>query len=461
MKRLSLLLAITCIGIGAFAQSSKVSSAINYLDNGELDRALESIEVATLNEKTANSAKTWLYRGRVYSAIGFDQSGNFTNLAVAPLDSALYSFNYALTLSDVDKYKKLLLLEYQNLQFGFFNMGAQAFQNKNYQLAHDAFAKSSEANLQQRGIDEKVPMDTGVIFNVGLTAERLGYEQEAMDIFQKLVDMGYNEPYVYQALSEIYNNLGRVEDAIAVINAGRKAFPTNQALIITELNFYLAQGKVEEIVNKLQEAINLDPDNVELYFALGNAYGELEKTAMIESGTPAESVKSCLGEPDSREDVTEKGASAQKWTYGKVEITMVDGKISDIEGDMKQLNEIAAKCDNPAKAKEYFGKAVDAYKKALELQPDNFENNLYLGALYYNTAIEINKKIINLPLDAEAEYNKLVEERNQLYADALPYFEKAHALNDKDVPTMQALKEIYAKQNNFEKMKEIKTKLGE
>ena len=282
-----------------------------------------------------------------------------------------------------------------------------------------------------------------------------------MDIFQKLVDMGYNEPYVYQALSEIYNNLGRVEDAIAVINAGRKAFPTNQALIITELNFYLAQGKVEEIVNKLQEAINLDPDNVELYFALGNAYGELEKTAMIESGTPAESVKSCLGEPDSREDVTEKGTSAQKWTYGKVEITMVDGKISDIEGDMKQLNEIAAKCDNPAKAKEYFGKAVDAYKKALELQPDNFENNLYLGALYYNTAIEINKKIINLPLDAEAEYNKLVEERNQLYADALPYFEKAHALNDKDVPTMQALKEIYAKQNNFEKMKEIKTKLGE
>ncbi|HCK22937.1 MAG TPA: hypothetical protein DHW15_12500, partial [Bacteroidetes bacterium] len=318
MKRLSLLLAITCIGIGAFAQSSKVSSAINYLDNGELDRALESIEVATLNEKTANSAKTWLYRGRVYSAIGFDQSGNFTNLAVAPLDSALYSFNYALTLSDVDKYKKLLLLEYQNLQFGFFNMGAQAFQNKNYQLAHDAFAKSSEANLQQRGIDEKVPMDTGVIFNVGLTAERLGYEQEAMDIFQKLVDMGYNEPYVYQALSEIYNNLGRVDDAIAVINAGRKAFPTNQALIITELNFYLAQGKVEEIVNKLQEAINLDPDNVELYFALGNAYGELEKTAMIESGTPAESVKSCLGEPDSREDVTDKGASAQKWTYGKV-----------------------------------------------------------------------------------------------------------------------------------------------
>ena len=449
MKRLSLLLAITCIGIGAFAQSSKVSSAINYLDNGELDRALESIEVATLNEKTANSAKTWLYRGRVYSAIGFDQSGNFTNLAVAPLDSALYSFNYALTLSDVDKYKKLLLLEYQNLQFGFFNMGAQAFQNKNYQLAHYAFAKSSEANLQQRGIDEKVPMDTGVIFNVGLTAERLGYEQEAMDIFQKLVDMGYNEPYVYQALSEIYNNLGRVDDAIAVINAGRKAFPTNQALIITELNFYLAQGKVEEIVNKLQEAINLDPDNVELYFALGNAYGELEKTAMIESGTPAESVKSCLGEPDSREDVTDKGASAQKWTYGKVEITMVDGKISDIEGDMKQLNEIAAKCDNPAKAKEYFDKAIDAYKKALELQPVSFENNLYLGALYYNTAIEINKKIINLPLDAEKEYNRLVEERNQLYSEALPYFEKAHILNPFDEPTMQALKEIYAKTNQL------------
>lgn len=118
-------------------------------------------------------------------------------------------------------------------------------------------------------------------------------------------------------------------------------------------------------------------------------------------------------------------------------------------------------CNNEAKSKEYFDGAINAYKEALALDPENFDNNLYLGALYYNTAIELNKRIINLPLDAEAEYNKLVEERNELYGMALPYFEKAHEINPDDIPTMQALKEIYAKQNNFDKMNEIKKKLGE
>ena len=461
MKRISLMMVILLTGFAVMAQNSKVSSAITYLENGELDRALDAIEPATMNEKTANKAKTWFYRGRIFSAIAFDQSEKFTSLTDSPLDSALISFNTAMKMEDVAKIQKLMLLEYQNLQFGFFNKGAQSFQNKDYAGAHSAFSMSSEANLMQIKIDPKVPVDTGVIFNIGLTAQRLGNIDEAVEIYQKLVNMQYNEPYVYSALSQLYKDKGMIDEAIAVINEGRKAYPTDQSLIITELNFYLAEGRVEEIVNKLKEAIALDPQNVELYFALGNAYAELAKTAVIESGTPAESVKACLGEPDSREDVENKGVGAEKWTYGGLEFIMEQGKIADIEGNIKEFNAVMEKCNDKAKADEYFNGAVNAYKKAIEIDPENFDNNLYLGALFYNSAIEINKLIINLPLDAEAEYDRLVAERNDLYEKALPYFEKAQALNKEDVPTMLALKEIYAKQNNFDQVNEMKEKLGE
>jgi len=461
MKRISLLLLTFLTGFALMGQNSKVSSAITYLENGELDRALDAIETAIVHEKTAIQAKTWFYRGRVFSAIGFDQTGNFADLANAPLDSALSSFNMAMTMPDVKKVQKLMLLEYQNLQFGFFNMGANAFQGKDYQTAHDAFSKSSESNMKQIEIDPNVPVDTGVIFNIGLTAQRLGNLDEAIGIYKKLVDMKYNEPYVYSSLAQLYKDKGMIDEAIAVINAGREAYPTDQSLIITELNFYLAEGRVEEIVNKLKEAISLDPENVELHFALGNAYTELVKTAVIESGTPAESVKACLGEPDTQEQIDNKGGGAEKWTYGKLEFTMVEGKVSDIEGDITQYNKVIEQCNDEEKKDAYFEGAVNAYKEALALDPENFDNNLYLGALFYNTAIELNKRIINLPLDAEDEYNKLVEERNELYGRALPYFEKAHEINPEDIPTMQALKEIYAKQNNFDKMNEIKTKLGE
>ncbi len=69
--------------------------------------------------------------------------------------------------------------------------------------------------------------------------------------------------------------------------------------------------------------------------------------------------------------------------------------------------------------------------------------------------------MIDLPLDAEAEYKKMETKRNELYIAALPYFEKAHQINPDDVPIIQSLKEIYAKTNNMEKMNEMKTLLGE
>ncbi|HQU40485.1 MAG TPA: tetratricopeptide repeat protein, partial [Chitinophagales bacterium] len=131
------------------------------------------------------------------------------------------------------------------------------------------------------------------------------------------------------------------------------------------------------------------------------------------------------------------------------------------EGADKDIKALTGKCNDREKYNAYFSEAVGAYRKAIDINPGNFDNYLNLGALYYNTAIEINKKMINLPLDADKEYAELESRRNELYKEALPYFEKALEIDPENIPTMQALKEIYAKTNNFEKMKEIKAKLGE
>lgn len=445
-----------------FAQSSKVSSAITYLANGELDRALEAIEIAAVNEKTANQAKTWFYRGKIFSAIAFDQTGEFASLSANPLDESLSSFKKALEMPDVKNLKSQMLLEFQYLQMGYFNKGAQAYGSKDFEGAYEAFKKSSEANYLQIDIDPKMTLDTGVIFNTGLTAEKIGRTDEAIGIYQQLVEMKYNEPYVYQALSDLYTEKGMDDKALEVIEIGRKAYPQNEALIISELNYYLSRGNVGEIVGKLEEAIKVDPDNIQLYFALGNANGELIKTASLESGTPSNAVKACLGEPKS----IEKAESAMNtvveiWHYDGYSIKMEGGKVNSMDGDSKKLNEIVTKCSNVEQATKYFDAAVDAYKKAINLEPTNFEANLNLGALYYNKAIELNKVMINLPLDAEAEYLAMEKERNSLYLLALPYFEAALAANPKDIPTMQALKEIYAKTGNMAKVNEMKKLLGE
>ncbi|HAE13066.1 MAG TPA: hypothetical protein DCG24_02480 [Bacteroidetes bacterium] len=461
MKKWSLMLFFLLAGFVTFAQTSKITSAITYLENGELDRALAAIEEATVHEKTAGIAKTWFTRGRIFNAIAADENGKFAGLSENPLDMAMESLNKALTLPDADKYKKQMLVEYSLLQMNYFNMGSGSYGQRDFQGAHDNFRKSADANKKLLEIDPTLPLDTGVIFNIGLTAYRIGNRDEAIDIFQKLVNMKYKEPYVYQALAEMYAEDGKMQEAFDVIATGRKNYPNDEALIITELNFYLSQGKVEEIVDKLNEAIAVDPNNEELYFAKGNAYGELMKTAVIEGGSPSASVKACLGAPDAMEAMEGKHEGAEVWTYGKVKFVIEEGKVYEIEGADKDIKALTGKCNDREKYNAYFSEAVGAYRKAIDINPGNFDNYLNLGALYYNTAIEINKKMINLPLDADKEYAELESRRNELYKEALPYFEKALEIDPENIPTMQALKEIYAKTNNFEKMKEIKAKLGE
>lgn len=246
--------------------------------------------------------------------------------------------------------------------------------------------------MLQIDANPKAILDTGVIFNIGLTAERTSRTTEAIAAYQKLVDMKYSESYLYSQLSDLYMKSGNTELALKTIEAGRMNFPQDKDIMITELNFYLTQNRLAELVNKLKTAITVDPTNAELYFVLGTTEGELIK--------------------------------------------------------LDSMNR-----------RSHFDEAVKAYTQALQLSPNRFDINLNMGALYYNTAIEINKAMNVLPLDQEAEYQKLQTERNNLYNSALPYFEKAHEVNPEDISTMQALKEIYVRTGRTEKADEMKKKL--
>ena len=85
---------------------------------------------------------------------------------------------------------------------------------------------------------------------------------------------------------------------------------------------------------------------------------------------------------------------------------------------------------------------------------------LNAGALYYNTAIEMNKQMNSLPLEKEKEYESLKVERNKLYTKALPYFESAHRIDPTSTDCMLALKEIYVRLEQKDKAEEMKQKLG-
>jgi tetratricopeptide (TPR) repeat protein len=103
--------------------------------------------------------------------------------------------------------------------------------------------------------------------------------------------------------------------------------------------------------------------------------------------------------------------------------------------------------------------ATESYMKALELKEDYFDAYYNLGALYYNKGVKqidvANAVPSNQPEKYEEEKNKADAE----FSKAIPYMERAHALNPTDKFTMESLKTLYYRMKMLDKHAEIVEKM--
>ncbi|MGB1032519.1 MAG: tetratricopeptide repeat protein, partial [Flavobacteriales bacterium] len=108
--------------------------------------------------------------------------------------------------------------------------------------------------------------------------------------------------------------------------------------------------------------------------------------------------------------------------------------------------------DNLGKTEE----AQSAYVKALEVNPDYFDANYNLGAMYFNKGVEKVKVANDVPPRETKKYDAIMSEANAAFQQALPYLEKAFEVNSADVQTIRSLRDIYARTGNDDKMLEMK-----
>jgi hypothetical protein len=64
-----------------------------------------------------------------------------------------------------------------------------------------------------------------------------------------------------------------------------------------------------------------------------------------------------------------------------------------------------------------------------------------------------------LDLSQQKQYDALKVTRDALFKKSLPYLEMAHKLDPKDMDTMTALKELYARLNMMDKLNDIKLQI--
>ena len=419
----ALLLAATTLtaqsGEDAYKDARKAYTAyeVNAEDTEALANAVANAEIAMADSEIQSDPKKLVYLGNIYTRA----INNYVNnriidanakerLFEQPALKAAKAYMMAYEVADKKGDKKKALEGLTNIQANLTNEGIYAIQdgstNPNlYGESYEAFTTNLKvteflrANGGEVGIDDEA-IEKDKFF--GALAATLGKDYDsALPLYEELYASGYDDAGVYDGLFRIYNDRGDKEKAYEVLSKGRKLYPEETALLFSEINYLLGAGRLDELTGKLESAIAKEPDNMSLYATLAQVYEQLYK------------------------------------------------KASD-EGNMDAAN-------------NYYQQAEKEYMRGLEKDPTSAKMIYGLGAMIYNRGAAMSQELVELGNDFSKEgqkkYEALKTEVDAEFAKALPFFQKAEMADPSDLNTLLALKEMYARQDEYEVSNEFKARI--
>ena len=199
-----------------------------------------------------------------------------------------------------------------------------------------------------------------------ISSSKLKDDNKSKELLQRLIDINFNEPAIYIHMSDIYKREKNIEKAIEYLSLGREMFEEDQSIINTEINLYIELGRTDELVTKLGEAINLDPENSLLYFNRGTIYDQQGQVENAES----DYLKSIELDPSSFGSNYNLGAL---FFNKAVELNNSANSTSDD----KKYRSLKKQAD------VYFNKGLPYLEEAHLLDPKDKNTLLSLKQLYY------------------------------------------------------------------------------
>ncbi|OYU96116.1 MAG: hypothetical protein CFE21_06810 [Bacteroidetes bacterium B1(2017)] len=427
MKKL-LLAGLAILSLQAFAQKSNVESAAIYLRNGEMEDAKKSIEAAIINPETKDDPKAWFYYVAILDTIYRNPA--YEKLVDTDLAEKFYAGCKKCIETDVKKRYEYYCRDNAILNSAFmnFNKGITAYEKKDYsaainyyQMVLDVIPYDKNEDLKKNNLSEK-----NIYLYMAYSAVQSNNNPKAKIYLQKLMDLNYDDHLIYMQMANIYLEEKDTTSALKFVDLGRSKFPTEKALINQELNIYLNMGKPDMLLDKLNAALEINPDDVQLLYVRGSVYDNFAND-LIKRGKHSRDTASTL---------TRK-AQGEKVAAKKANYTAAAANYQ------KQYSEFQNK------SKESAVKAEADYKKVVELNPDYIDAFINLGALTNNKTTELVEKINGLPTNiTQAEYDKrynpLKKQKDDILNTALGYFNQALAIADaKGEDTADKKKEKY------------------
>lgn len=242
------------------------------------------------------------------------------------------------------------------------------------------------------------PDSSGAYVNEAYALMNASRAADAIEPFEQAIAKGDTEIDSYRFLASLYQTNGRAEDAVRVLETASEMYPNNPDVQAELLNAYQVAGQLDRAMQVYEEAVENDPEN-KLY----------------------------------------------RYNYGSLLVQV-----------------------------ERYDDAIVQLEKAVEIDPEYANAQYNLGAAYINKAVDVNNRINELDDSlrndrenmtdeqisaAEADIDRLAEERRSLFSSAIPPLEAARSLfeaaGESATAVCQALYQSYVQTNQIEQAQAV------
>ncbi|MUP45783.1 tetratricopeptide repeat protein [Gramella sp. BOM4] len=413
MKTNIIMLGLSLLSVTAFAQKDQVKNAEDALEDGNYAEAKAQLKIAEQNLGELNDRWTedfYFFKGKAYMGTG-------TNASAEDMMIAAESFKKAAEMGSDEAQQQLVTLNQKIVE------SAQAdLNNKNYEAGVKKLKTRYDLN----------PQDTIFLYYAASTAYSNEQYEEALEYSNELIELGFDgSGKIYSAVDKEGNrvNFSDKNQMELMMKTGEYSDqkvenePSKKAEIASIIaGSYTSLGETEKAIEALQEAKKLDPDNINLLQVEANIYIQQKQL-------------------DKAKDIFEE--------------------MAEIDPDNPQIyNNIGLIY---AQELENHEKAIENYKKAIELDPDagNYYINLYVSSVNpKEQALMEEMNNLGMSKADNERYDELMEERKQLYRDNLPILLTAIEKNPENQELIRTAMNIYSSLGEKEKMEEMKAMLN-
>ena len=371
----------------AMAQGTKVTSAISNIKYGELAKAKDAIEEATVHEKTKEQAKTWMVRGDVYKAIAESKDPAKKALCATPTRVALDSYKKAIALDKKGSLRKQINTQLSLMSFTVVNAAYEFNDNKDLVNALDCF----EQSLAIDSITSPGKVDSAIVYNAGLIADQGKNYDKARFYYNRCVDIRYGGSQVFGLLAILDKNQGDTAAYMATLERGMKVYPNDcQPLLVELINHYINNNQSDKALEYLTKAIEQEPNNASFYQAQGALLDRI--------GKPDEAKASYEKAIEINPEFFDSWLNLGVQVYNKA-VEMAKAA-NDIPANKPKEYDAAI-----AAAFEQMNLAIPYFEKAHNIKPDDVYTMQALKECYYKlrqTHPEYNDKYNDIKAKLEA-----------------------------------------------------------